>query len=338
MKVKVGTYTGNGLAPNPVTGVGFAPTALWVKRLGTTGTTHLAIEVAGTTRTKAGNLAAAWDTQGTFTLDADGFTASNNNTAINESAIVYTYIAWGAAAADCATFSYAGDASDARQVGAIGFQPDLAFVIGSTSEPTYWRSDQVAGDLSQHFDGKVGANRIEAFHSAGITVGTTLNSGTGTYFVLCFKKVAGVLATAEYAGNGADDRSIAHGLTATPAFTIVQQQIDQAGRSLTMRFNTQEGDLSNAFNGAEAANQIQAVDDTNIQVGTSTFVNENLQTYTIVTFAEVVGGGNPGNGGGRGGGRGGGNGGGNGNGGGGGGGPVASPLRKAFWGKRRRTR
>lgn len=284
MFVKTGTYTGDGGSTNAVTGLGFPPCALIVKATATTGTMHLAIEVAGTTHVKAGNLAAGWDSQGTITLDADGFTLTNNNGGTNGTGVAYAYVAFGDVAADCGTFTFTGDGTDNRNVGALAFQPDLAFVISAGTDPTRWRSDQLSGDLSQNLESKAGANRIAGFHSAGITVGTQYNVNTEVYYVLCFKKAAAVLATAEYTGTAADDRDIAHGLTATPIFTIVQQQVDQSSPKFIMRFSSQAGDLSSAYNAAEAANLIQAVDGTNITVGTSDYVNALDQTFTIVTF------------------------------------------------------
>lgn len=284
MLVKSGTYLGDGGTSHAITGVGFAPTALFIKRPSTTAQFMLAIEVAGTTHTKRGNVGEAWDATGTLTLDADGFTLTATNAEINENNQTYAYLAMSADAADCATFTYTGNGAGDRSVGAISFTPDCAFVMPANTAAFHWRTDQVDVAHSQQFAQVLQDGRIEAFEATGIQVGGDFNANTVAYFVLCIKKASTKFSTVEYSGDGADNRDIAHSLGAVPGFALIQQQTDQSSREAVVRFASQVGDLSMDYNAAETTNKIQAMDATNVQVGTDVNVNENTKVYTLATW------------------------------------------------------
>ena len=344
MFTKTGTYVGDGGTANAIAGVGFAPICVMIASTNTLSRGAVAIKVGSTTHTKTTGFSHTWDSQATITLDANGFTLTNSNGTTNATGVTYRYMAWGGAAADCAAFTYTGDGTDNRNVGALAFQPDFAIAFGSESAHTDWRTDQLGADLSNPMSTRAQANRIANFHAAGITVGTLWNTNTVVYYAFCVKKVATVFTTTEYNGNGADNRSIAHGLGATPAFTMIQVQNNAGSYDgvLVVRYASQVGDVSKPIGDslAETDNFIQSVDGTNIQIGTNDYVNHGAgYTYTLATFAEVnaaaAGPGNSGNSPGRSRGNPAPGGGGNG---GGGGSPISDPTRRAFRAMRRRTR
>jgi hypothetical protein len=282
--VTVGTYTGSG-ASNPQTGFGFAPVVVFIKRHGSTNAAAQLIKTGGVTHYKAiGANAVVDDTNAT--LDADGFTPIANVVEINTAAGTYEYIAWGAASADMAVFEYAGDTSDNRDVGAFTFTPNMAWVLPSGTGRAMWRSDQLTGDLSQRFDVTATTNNIQAFGAGTIQVGTALDAGSTNYYVAVWKTATGVFALTEYAGNGSDNRDVAHGLTVSPAWAYVQTQ-DVSTQIGTMRFSTDVGDVSHPTTAvADAADQIQSMDATNVNLGAASTVNltTGTPTYTLVTF------------------------------------------------------
>lgn len=288
MYVKVGTYTGSG-ADNPITGFGFAPVAGMIKRHASTAVALHIIKTSGVTHAKPmGANATTDDTR--VTLDADGFTAKGTSVEQNSSGGTYDYIMWGADAADMAVFEYSGDTTDGRSVGSFTFTPDMAWVLPSSGTRASWRSDQTAGDSSHaRFDQAVTTNIIQAFNAGSIEVGTAMNAAATTYYVAVWKKAAGVFATAEYSGDGTDDRNIAHGLSATPVYAYIQGQgTTQIG---VMRFSAalDSGDITHLItNASDITDGIQAMDGTNVQLGASSTVNlvTGSPLYTLITFGE----------------------------------------------------
>ena len=289
MYVKTGTYAGNS-GTNPITGVGFAPVCMWIKRHGSTSTAAQVIKTNGVTHTKLVGFNATTDDT-PVTLDSDGFTVLTAAGEVNITGGNYDYIAIGAVAADMAVFEYAGDGVDNTTVGSFGFTPDLVVVLPSSTVRPAWRSDLMVGDLSHaRSDQAVVANVIQALQSGSIQVGTLLNAAGTTYYAAVFKKAAGVLSTAEYTGNGADNRDIAHGLGVTPTFIYLQSKTvtSQVG---VLRFGTDAGDVTHSIiSTADAANQIQAMGATNIQVGSSDLVNltTGSPVYSFFTFADAA--------------------------------------------------
>lgn len=287
MFVKTGTYTGTG-ASNPITGFGFAPVFLWIKRHGATSPSVQVIKTGGVSHSKAnGANAVVNDTN--ITLDADGFTLVGNDATFNTNGGTYEYIAVGAEAADMAVFEYAGDTTDNRTVGSFSFTPDLVFVLPSSTVRPAWRCDQTAGDLSHdRYDRDVVANAVQALQSGSIQVGTSLNASATTYYVAVLKKVAGVLSTAEYIGDGLDDRNIAHGLTTTPTFAYVQGQTSANTNGL-MRFGADVTDVAHqVVGGSDLSNRLQSIDGTNVQIGSGDEANRAAATFSLLTFADRV--------------------------------------------------
>ncbi len=286
MYVSTGTYVGAGGTPTVVTGVGFQPLGLFIKGENAADGS-LVIAVGATVHTRVLTGTSAWDTQGTTAMGSDGFTVTGNFAAINSSGITYRFVAFGQASADCDSFTWTGDGTDNKNVGSIAFQPDVVFVIGAaatSNSKVRLRTDRYTGDSSSPLNSVAAADFIAGFTSSGITVGTANNVNTVVYYALCFKKVAGILSTvANYTGNGSDNRDIAHGLAATPVFTLISRTTNGAD-SAAIRFASQAGDNSMTVTTASAANIIQAVDGTNVQVGTSTTVNNNTDTYAMLNF------------------------------------------------------
>ncbi len=84
-----------------------------------------------------------------------------------------------------------------------------------------------------------------------------------------------------YTGNGTDDRNIAHGLGRTPIKVLITgTTIDTIAPILwvTGMAATYARLLTN---GTMAQNEIQSVDGTNVQIGTSVNVNNDTKTYTM---------------------------------------------------------
>ncbi len=134
-------------------------------------------------------------------LDADGFTVTNNN-AVNNNGDTYHYIAWANVAGQVAHGTFTGNTSDNRNITGVGFQPAFVFLRASPStnqEPVFkMASTGAATDTTQSTDNLANfANGIQALQADGFQVGTSIkvnNNGTATYWT-AFGAVPAAVAT-----------------------------------------------------------------------------------------------------------------------------------------------
>ena len=84
------TYTGTGSARS-ITGVGFKPDFLWIKRRSSTASHSITDSNRGNNLVIQANETSA-EASGQITLDSDGFTIGNNNALRNTNG--ETYVAW----------------------------------------------------------------------------------------------------------------------------------------------------------------------------------------------------------------------------------------------------
>lgn len=81
-----------------------------------------------------------------------------------------------------------------------------------------------------------------------------------------------------YTGDGNDNRDIAHGLGRTPVFVIIAQY---SGSVNLCFWISGMGSTSKTGDGNTTTNGIQAVDGTNVNIGTDTAVNNNTSSYAM---------------------------------------------------------
>jgi len=128
---KTGTYTGDGVNPHAIVGVGFQPVAVFI---------FPQVDSASGDGTKSSAdpvNSINWSTFGSDyfygspnidSLDADGFTV--NGTRFNLLLRVYTYYCFGATCGwQMVTGTYTGDGNATQAIAGVGFQPKLIFII-----------------------------------------------------------------------------------------------------------------------------------------------------------------------------------------------------------------
>jgi hypothetical protein len=184
-ELKLGTYVGNGADNRSITGVGFQPD--WLITLGD------GDDSVFRPGTIAGD--ASFLTDGSSALvnhiqamEADGFQIGTN-IKVNETGTTFHYVAWDVSA-NVKQTTYAGNGTDNRSIGGVGFQPLMAWVKRDSLNQSTWRPASTAGDLSHHWGAAASAvDRIQALELDGFQVGTSplVNSGTGTYHYIAFK-------------------------------------------------------------------------------------------------------------------------------------------------------
>lgn len=293
MQVKTITYTGNGADSRSITGCGFQPDVVIVKRQTFNNTKGAIIRTASMTGDNAKDLNAT----STFTanliqgLEADGFQVGTDE-GVNENSAVYHAVCFKAHSNDLKESTYTGNGADSRSITGVGFQPTLVIVFTSSSDnssayPVY-RQPGNSGDLTSTFSsGNGGANMIQALETDGFQVGTNerVNANTITYYYVALKDASGIFKTSTYTGNGADDRSIT-GVGFQPDNVWVQDSSGPENLG-AWKPSTLAGDSSLQWtNGGAAANFIQALQSDGFQIGTDGQVNADTQTYGYMAWKD----------------------------------------------------
>ncbi|MFB3882869.1 MAG: hypothetical protein ACE149_16515 [Armatimonadota bacterium] len=284
MQVAVGSYTGDGNDVRGITGVGFQPDLVIIKR------TDSAVQpvwrssaMAGDTSAYLGNNVANVSNR-IESLDGDGFTIGDA-TEVNANGGAYHWWAFrNDGQSDLAVGSYVGNGSDNRSITGVGFQPDVVAAKGDRASYGYWRPSSLAGDLSLAFHSSGSyANLIQALESDGFQVGTQVEvnySGT-TYYWFAFKAVAGICQVGSYTGDGVDNRSIT-GVGFQPDLVWVKRQDTGYARA---KPSTLAGDSATyLIAGTANANVIQALESDGFQIGTDSSVNTSTETYHWVAW------------------------------------------------------
>lgn len=243
--MNVVTYTGNGVNGRSITGVGFQPDFVWIKRRDASAFDHVLKAVGQTKflsssttdadRGNAGDLVTSLDTDG-FTVNTT-FSGGTTNATTNGNAA--TYVAWnwkanGAAvsntagsitsqvsanaAAGISVVSYTGNGATGATVGhGLGVAPELVIVKNRTDAATYWNSYHASLGAGSAVDlNTTAAATASAFYwnntassSSVFTVNTNgsgyTNVNTKNYIAYCFAEVPGFSKFGSYTGNGSAD-------------------------------------------------------------------------------------------------------------------------------------
>ena len=211
--LRVGSYTGDGVAGRAVPGAGFAPK--WVTVL-----------PAGAARAnqRYSLMTAGFqfdDDVGTATritaLGTDGFTVAAG-AEVNSNGATYHYVAVNEVAGSAMTGTYAGSGVN-RSITGVGFAPDYVAVRANdivTARRGRQRAGALAGAASQFYgttaDGITGITALQT-DGFGLGTDTSVNAASSTYHWLAFKNAAGGCATqssatfAATAGTWVDESS-----------------------------------------------------------------------------------------------------------------------------------
>ncbi len=130
-------------------------------------------------------------------LESDGFQVGTDGS-VNTNTVVYHYAAFKSAAGTMAVGTYAGDATDDRDITA-GFQPDWVIVdsdssveIGDGSPGSITRFAAMSGDISVNFSWAYATtvfdNSIQGFNVDGFQVGSdfVVNDNTAVFHWAAF--------------------------------------------------------------------------------------------------------------------------------------------------------
>jgi hypothetical protein len=184
------------------------------------------------------------------------------------------------------TGSYTGNGADNRDIGGVGFQPDIVIVRYDNNTAAVIRTANMPADAAKVMasNNALAADLIQSFGPDGFQVGAsnTVNQNGRLYHWIAIK--AGPNAQiGTYTGNGADNRSITGtGFAPDWAITIGDGEQD------IFRPGPIAGDASFTMTGTNSVtNRIQALQADGFQVGSNADVNQNGRAYYWITFEET---------------------------------------------------
>ena len=192
--MKVGTYTGNGLAGGQsIAGIGFSPELVFIIPSNATEAIH-----RSSASTEAHNFAnSGVNPVWISSLNVDGFTVTTNDTHVNANAVVYHYVAWNQIPGHMRVGTYAGNNADNRNITGVGFEPEYLIVkrFGGAAYAT-----QFPASLGRSTDTAMGfianpnitpGNNIQALEPDGFEVGdgtSQINVSGSNYVYYAWKR------------------------------------------------------------------------------------------------------------------------------------------------------
>ena len=200
----VGYYTGDGTDNRNITGLGFDPDFVCVKRQ------SYGWYSRWRTSSNSGDQAMSFDSEADLSNEIQGFVTDGFQVGTNQNAngAIYYYWACKAVAGQAAYGSYTGNGADDRDITGVGFQPDLVWVKRASSLTAgVMRPSSVAGDSTEFFNtSAAAADHVQTLQSDGFQVGTLENASGSAYRWFAWKAAAPPPVTekvAADAGTGA---------------------------------------------------------------------------------------------------------------------------------------
>ena len=253
-QVALTSFVGNGTTTNAITGTGFRPGMVWVKRTNATTQAHYIffelfnpIEAGGSSYALSTNGGGAASTGGSFmTFDSDGFTLKSSTG--NSNGANYWAMCWkeGNAATTnndgsitttvsvnsdlgYSQFKYAPTGSDGTIGHGLGSTPELVllFVVGYTGG--YVMGGSVIGDNYYMVHNSTAArasstSRYQGFSSTTISIGSDVSvnrSGAAWAVGYAFVSVPGTSKIGSFTGDGNGTQAIT-GVGFSPRFVMVK--------------------------------------------------------------------------------------------------------------------
>jgi hypothetical protein len=318
-------WTGTG-ASNAITGVGFSPDFVWIKKRSGADNHNLYDTNRGANQRLISNATNAenTETQALMSFDSNGFTLGTDG-GVNQSG--QTYVGWSWRGSDSSAVTntagtitstvsasttsgfsiatYTGNGSGGATVGhGLGVSPAM-IIIKSRSNSTNWMVWHQNLTANYAFEGlnTDGAEAnggspskyVRSVSSTLVTIGNDISvnqSASYTYVMYCFAAVAGYSAFGSYTGNGASDGPFLY-TGFRPRYVLIKGSsfvsnwyILDTSRS---PYNVQIDALRPNLNGAESSTGTYAIDSLSngFKVRSSAAdANTNGATFIWAAFAE----------------------------------------------------
>ena len=319
MDVKL--YTGNG-STQTVSGLGFSPDLVWIKRRSVNSDHNLFDIVRGATNVIKSNNTDAEVTASTSltAFNSDGFSVGSNSD-VNGNTHPIVAWAWDAGTSNATNTSgsitstvranisagfsvvtWTGTGSNATVGHGLGVQPNLTIIKARTNSSEYWfvwhKSLAANYQLALNTTGAAvdgGTSRFTSAPSSSLlNLGTDaqVNANGTTYVAYCFAPVAGYSAFGSYVGNGSADGPFVF-CNFRPAFIMVKRTDSSANWVIWDNkrdgYNTNNDQLYPNLSNAEDDGAFLFCDQLSNGfrvLNTSAERNASGGTYAYVAFAE----------------------------------------------------
>lgn len=305
------TYSGNS-SSNAITGVGFQPDLVWIKRRNALGSHYLNDSVRETTGYLRSDTTDAEAPSSTFTsFDSDGFTLASSNLGNNSAG---TYVAWcfkagGAAVSNTdgsitssvsanndlgfSIVSYTGTGSTGDTFGhGLDVPVEMVIVKNRDTSGTSWvvsLKDRTGYLKLNDTNALSGSNFFDMSSSSVLeleSTGSWANTNGDDYIAYCFASKRGVSKVGSYEGTGVSGNKVYTGFE--PAWVMLKNA-DETGswriydnvRGVT---NALYPNLSNAE--ATGLNNVTFNRDGFTVISTGGSYNGNNETYIYLAFAK----------------------------------------------------
>ncbi len=294
-----GSYTGNSPSSQSITGVGFQPQVVFVKKYPANKYGYVRTATMSGDASKKIHYSNPLEADLIKSLDPDGFTIGTA-VELNASGDTGYWIAFGNAPGTLKVGTYPGTGVT-KSICGVGFQPNVVMVFGDGgTDVSCFRTSTMPDNTSAKFDtapnGQLsnGSNWIKLLEPDGFQVGTNakVNKSGITYHYVAFKTTAGQVEVGTYGGDATNNHDIP--VSFEPKYVIVYGDdpgLITAGGShaIIHRPDSMVGNTSLNMSWGYAADTfvdtIQALEPTGFQVGSDVTVNQSATTYHWMAFA-----------------------------------------------------
>jgi len=313
-------YTGNS-GTQSITGVGFQPDFLWIKRRTNAGDHNLVDVIRTSDKTLISNDTGAEYSNNTITsFDSDGFSLSGSDGALNASSNDYASWNWLASNTTASNtdgsitstvsanttsgfsiVSYTGTGANATVGHGLGSTPSVVMVKRRNGN-SWWYVRHTGTNIT---DGHVFLNTtstastqstsIIGLSSSTFSLGTevSVNDSGGTFIAYCFAEKQGFSKFGSYVGNGSTDGTFVY-TGFKPAFVIMKRTDTTENwlikDSVRDTFNVADKRLFANLNQAEGTSANGSIDILSNgfkQRGSDIITNASGGTYIYMAFAEA---------------------------------------------------
>jgi len=313
-------YAGNS-GTQSITGVGFQPDFLWIKRRTNAGDHNLVDVIRTSDKTLISNDTGAEYSNNTITsFDSDGFSLSGSDGALNASSNDYASWNWLASNTTASNtdgsitstvsanttsgfsiVSYTGTGANATVGHGLGSTPSVVMVKRRNGN-SWWYVRHTGTNIT---DGHVFLNTtstastqstsIIGLSSSTFSLGTevSVNDSGGTFIAYCFAEKQGFSKFGSYVGNGSTDGTFVY-TGFKPAFVIMKRTDTTENwlikDSVRDTFNVADKRLFANLNQAEGTSANGSIDILSNgfkQRGSDIITNASGGTYIYMAFAEA---------------------------------------------------
>jgi len=282
LKVKVGSYTGNGTA-NTNIDAGMPIKYLIVKRrLGTASSSWSMPELPLTFAASIGS--GAESNSGIQKVTESGFTLSTSSN-VNAVGSVYDYFAMGGNNTTIGVGSYMGTGVNPTTItdSKIDFTPNWVYLKAASATTSRFRTSLMSASGSFSTANEAASN-INSFTSNGFVIGgsTNVNTSGAVHRFVALNTHPSYYYETSFTGNGTS-QSIT-GLPFNPDFIIVK--CNSSTNAIGMWFSTNPTETQFITSTTPATDAITAVSNYTVTIGSNALANENGVTMRLMCFKD----------------------------------------------------